>query len=414
MPRDPYGKGKVQMILVPSRFDTMGHRQKARVGLAGCPIGVVTVGIYAGWLAIPHFGVKQSHEVRHRIDEEGIEFTFSSMPVHYRLVGDVYTALRQVDHALSTYNRRGLLGEKAKLFQAVGVARELYEKLLGLTVGTLESSAGDIRKLARQMIGLVGQRPTDPLKVVIRDSAVSILAVLDSRQRVNQSAKLSQVVRIRQELHRRLATIQAIEPNLFRRQRALCLLIEEAEKLFNDASKHITAQLESLTGAGILSVLKRQQLVTGLHDFANELERLDIRPYLNPCRRMANELRKGAYYISVGRNQAARTVLRRTVESLKLRAIRSDLERFISYLTELLSRPDRQLPTKDAVRITRGLSNIRQRLGQVDEFRFIHPVSRTALTRLSDAIGLAGKTVGVQVNDLAKLKDSLKEVARPL
>ncbi|MFH1206999.1 MAG: hypothetical protein V1668_00125 [Patescibacteria group bacterium] len=402
MARDPFGGGQERMIIVPS---VRQHRQQARIGLAGSTIGVALGGRHQGKVAIPCWRGSKSADL----------LNAAVRVTQYRLVSDIYTALRQVDHVLSGYNDQGLIAEKERLYQAVSVARQLYDELLGLKVETLDAKAGAIRECARQVIDHVGRKSSDSFKKAIRGSAVSILSVLDSRKRVNQSAKLAQVVRIRQGLYRRLVTIQAMEPNLFRRLHSFRLLIEEAERLFGNVSGYLSDNLGCLYCRQKLTQVEQGQLVTALQEYAYELERLDIRPFLNPCRRLANELRKGAYYISVGRNHAAQTVLHRAEESLKIRGIRSDIERFISYLTELLYRPHRLIPSKDLGRIKRGLNDLRCRIGRIDEYRFIHPVCSRALMQLIEAISIAKNlTFSSQIGDLAHLKGKLKETARGL
>ncbi|MFH0805125.1 MAG: hypothetical protein V1916_02930 [Patescibacteria group bacterium] len=403
MKREPFGGGREEDILVLSRIRKRQYLVTARVNLAGCTIGVVGDGCDQGAVAIPYW--------RGSVDcaaDGG-----SVPPKRYVLVEDLYVALRQTDHELYTYHQRGAMDGIAKLYEALDRARQLYASLLGLSVQTLPVVAPRIRQLARAVLACVGPRPTDKLKQAVRDSALSVVQVLDSRHRVNPTAKLAQVVKIRQKLNRRLLAIQGIEPNLIRRQASIRLLIGEAERLFVSVSDYLHQFLSQLEVDPRCDGYARTQTEFFLRDFASSLERLDIDPFRNPCRRMAAELRKGADYLEVGRPRAARTVLRRAYESLKLRGIRSDAERFISYLAELLYQPKHLVTAAEALRIKRGLVNLLQRLGTVDEYRFIHPVSKAAWHHLGEAakvVPLAGKPV----SSLEALKRNLKLAAQLL
>lgn len=403
MKREPFGGGRERLVSVSGNSRPV----RVRLGLNGGPIGTL---VSSGNVIYPRWNAQLGDRVKDGV--LSLEQVFATR--EYRVVGDIYTALRMVDHMLGTYNEQGTLNHKEELYRLLDASWQLYDLLLGLRKSTLGALEGDIRKLAAKILASAGKRPNDPLKKAIRSLAGELMAVLDSRDQVNPTAKESQVVTIRGNLYHRLMTIQAIEPNLARWRQSLDLLIDEAERLFAEVRKYLEPAIERLEDGTSLVNPDLDRLVIRLRHYADELERLDINPFRRPCRRMANELRKGAVYVTLGRNQAARTVLRRTNESLKLRGIRADLERFIGYLTLLMSRPNVLISAKDAGRIKRGFANLKRRLAEVNEFRFIHPVCQDSLRTLGLAINITIELVGKRTGSLEEIKGLLKEAAKPL
>ncbi len=399
MKREPFGGGRKRTV----RLSKQNKLVEARIGLAGSPVGVITEGGLAGMLVHPYWGPAQV---------EGMASSHG-----YRLARDLYLALRKVGHMLSTYNESGVLNEKEAIYRSLDAAWELHDLLLDVRVATVDALETRIRSTARKIFEAVGNRPNDPIKRAIHDAAVTLNEVYDGRKRVNPTVKLTQLLAIRRRLYRRLMVVQAIEPNLHRWRESFLAMVDEAERLFGEVTAFLAPRIEMLSKlkpGSRLSIASRRRLTVRLGHYADELERLDINPFRRPCRRMANELRKGSEYFSAGRYHAAATVLQRTLESLKLRGVRTDLEKFINYLTVLMYHPCRTLSKRERGIIINGLMNIRERLGRVDEYRFVHPVCLQARENLRLAAAVFKVNADNPISGLWHFREALKVVAQPL
>jgi len=78
-------------------------------------------------------------------------------------------------------------------------------------------------------------------------------------------------------------------------------------------------------------------------------------------------------------------------ESLKLRAVRTDLENFITYITQLQFKPRRTLVEAEIVKIDKGFTVILSRLRKVDESNFKKPVCAAVGMQVREARDLFHK-----------------------
>lgn len=340
-----------------------------------------------GQLGIPYWENQLAHEALERAALLRNEVKYSGDILIFQVVPDVYTALRQTLHILhQNYGRTFESGEKQSLQTALEHTQRLHDTLIGLRKGNLDKLFSQVEKSAEMVIRQMGLQPRDELKREARDLAIILKQVLDSWQRVNPSAKISQVDALRRRLQERLDAILHIEPKVAARRQTLKSLIEIMEFRHLAASDFIERLYPHLEAAYFKKhPLLEKKVSARLQYLVSELDQLKIEPFVFPDKNLHEELKRAAWYIERQQFGYARRVLSVSRESLKLRVVRTTLENFITHITQLQFKPRRTLLAPEIAKIDKGFTVILDRLRKIDESRFKKPVCESISTLVKQA-----------------------------
>jgi len=399
---------KIKISLGPQKIEQI----RARVFYRGL-VAVFLESEWQGQIGVPFWENQLAHKAFEQALDRRKEFRYGPDIKIYQKVRDVYSAQRQTLHILhANYGRTFDWGEKKALSQALKASQRLHEQLLVLRKSNLEKLERSIRRETEHIINRVGQQPRNEFKKEARDLAAIIGEILDSRGRVNPFAKIAQVDAMRRRLEERLQIILAVESKIASRRRVLQSMIEICELRFRVAEDFIERLLPNLN----LDYFERHEgleakVAERLEFYADEISRIKIQPFTFPAQEISREFCKAAEMIRWYEFGEARVYLKISRESLGLRVIRTDVENFITYLTQLMFRPNRSLLSAELKKIRNGFKNIKTRLKSVDEAGFRKPVCREALNFVNTASRLvrSGK-----IKNLKSVKKYLVEASRLL
>ncbi|GEM_PF-6705612 len=371
---------------------SMGVGKVKKVRAQSLPAGLVLFidPPMTGQIGVPFWENQLAHEALEQTTLSRTKIKYTGDILIFQVVPDVYTALRQTLHILhQNYGRTFESGEKQALQMALEHTQRLHDVLIGLRKGNLNKLFSQVETSADMVIKQIGLQPRDELKRQARNLAIILKQVLDSWQRVNPSAKISQVDALRRRLQERLDAIFRIEPQVAARRQALKSLIEILEFRHLAVSDFIERLYPHLESAYFVKHPGLEKKVSSrLKFFAAELDQLRIEPFVFPDKNLREELKRAAWYIDRRKFGYARQALSVSRESLKLRAVRTDLENFITYITQLQFKPRRTLIEAEIAKIDKGFTVILSRIQKVNEKNFKKPVCAALDMQLREARSL--------------------------
>ena len=404
-----YKKGSVLTVKISEAGKI--KRVKAMAGIFSSNLVV----FLDGRIGVPFWENQLVHNLL-RIDEKVV---YKPEVLIYQVLPDIYTALRQTLHILfanygRTFNQQG---EKKDLQQALKIYFKLNEYFLGLRKGNLVRLYDRIGVAGSRILAQVGEQPRDENKKQAVDLATEIVKVLDSKKRVNPSAKLAQLQALKRRLENRINTIIEIEPKVVSRRQVLKTMIEICELRFKALKNMLKRLLPRLTAEYFDrhgSVDLRIMVTNHLRNLSSEIAKVRVKPFLYSAKYISDEINEAIGLIEVEKYKSASQVLGPTMESLKLRVVRTDMENFITLVTRLMFKPNRTLIPAEIKRINNGFRNLRSRLGSIDESHFKNPICKPALSFISNAESALKLIDQPKAGQLAAVKNQLTAAASML
>jgi hypothetical protein len=414
----PFGGGMQRTVRISSELGKV-RTVKARLNIFGSRLAVFEKGKLAGKIGVPHWANQLAHATLSQAIDRRRGFRYSHKILLYQVYPDLYSALRRTMHILyGNYGRSfKTRGEKSDLNAALGMLQRVNGYYLSLRTGNLDQYHSRIQSQVEALIHKFGTRFQDERKKEARNLMVLVGDVYDSLDRINPSAKLTQLVAIRNRLEERVADILHIEPRIMAQRQSLLSIIELCELRFkllenflDRLEPHLTSEYFSSHGGADL----QKRVACRLQSLAGDIACIDIRPFLIPGQHIDAEVEKAAKLIINGKFNTARRLIKRSHESLRLRVLRTDMENLITRLTRLLFAPQRRLPVAEIERIKKGFRIIRARLATIDESGFRRPVCKHALSLVSEAEQPIKHLVVAQNSVLKPVKEKLVQAARLL
>jgi len=409
-------EGKVKDVKIAVR-----HGQKSEIRtvparlLYGGLLVVFTAEEMAGKIGIPYW----ENQLRHELERQKIAAPLTMDFLIFQVLPDLYTALRQTLHILfANYGRTFKSGgEKQHLEQAIREHAKVGEYFLGLRKSTYEGMSKKIQLSVERILAQIGTQPRDEHKRHALGKLVQVGKVVDSLGRVNPYAKIPQVDISKLEIAERLAVITKIEPHIVARRQVLKTIIEMAELKFRalrDLLVRLLPHLEAEYFSAHGDLELRQKVNYHLAQLVGELNQFDMNPFAKLSVRIQAEVEAASRLILGGNFTSARSVLTPTLESLKLRILRTEMEHLITFLSQLLFQPQQPLEQSKIKRIKGDLKNFRARLATIDERRFQKQVCMRALSRVSEAEKLLNQRKSDKAFILGPVKRKLVGAAQLL
>ncbi len=391
----------------------------ALVGLFGSQLAVFQESKYHGMIGVPYWENQLVHEALRRLQSGEEEFDFSDDLLMYQVLPDVYTALRQTLHILfANYgNSFDTQGEKNHLITALEKEQALNGQLLSLRKINFEQLSAEIKKTVTAIIGQIGTQPRNMKKIKALDYSKMISQVLDAKGRVNPSAKMAQSVALRNRLQDRLQEILAIEPRVMERRTRLVAIIQLCELVFKSAQDFLRRLLPNLTKEYFDSHGGRslqEKVSYRLQALAGDCSQIRIQPFLFPAEQLANEFDHAASMVMRSNYGGAWDELKKSYESLRLRVIRTDLEDYITVITQLMFQPKRKLLTPELESIEKKVLDFRASISGIDDSRFAKRVCREAVSFIEAAFPFMPAKKNATAKQLEPIKKALVQAAQLL
>jgi hypothetical protein len=322
----------------------------------------------------------------------------------WQVVTSVFHAIRQTWHILFQYGQDMTYGEKGKMARAAQLARTLNLTVLGLEPGR---SIRQVRSATRGAVREAALQLGEPRRPSKREALGQLAAIgrgTDSLRRVNPSAMMARTIKTREAALSRLEReILRIDPQIFRRQRALIQLVQYAEQIVLFGVRDFLENV--LTDVGMAQLddpAIRAQVRQHCRYLALDLERLDFVPYRATCAETAEDLRSIADILAESfddeRRREVRDLLVRCRSAMVLKAVQLAIERRLY----ALMRGGRRL---DARRFAEGISETLRDCATVDETGFRHPVGEAASEYLEAAVREC------HAGNLLEVKNALKRAS---
>ena len=404
----PIGGGSLRKFIV--QVGDRAMEVTARMPVFGVKFGVVTEPAeHAGAILMPRW-----EEILKLLSPNESRRSFRWLPSHLRwqLVASVHHALRQMSHILNKYGFELESGEKSAMLEAALCAHELNLAFLGFNPGT---SVAAVREDTREAIGRIGSilgKPIKPSKLEAREQVTKLKAGADSRDRVNPSVGMVRSRTIFDRVSERLSEIMTIDPQIESRRKALLYLILLTEQYLEDADDMLKPLLRR---DGLRPMLgSRQRLLTagGFEHHAQQLDRIDFRPYRNAASETSRDLREARDLLRDGQvNTQGLRYLRRLLikcrSAIAIKREQVEVERLIFILANAeykAGRFPRVTTEKLAERLQLRLGGTLAQLIGIDEAEFRRPVCRPAAADLMTARKLLSEFLNTK--NLRKLKEA--------
>lgn len=386
----PLGGGKRQTIRVFVGQKRIRHDLVVRLSLWSVPsIGVIVEGDRAGQLVV------YNHDAR-----------------CWQIVTSVFHAIRQTWHVLTKYGKDMTLGEKQAMARAAALARDLNLTVLGY--GRPKADVHELRNRTRSALSEALQKlgnPRKPSKVEAKDQLEKLASGTDALGRVNPGAFMARTIRSRESILRRLEReILQIDPQIFRRQRALVQMVLFAEQVVLFAVRDFLVRLND---SGIHGVLDRPEIrrmaIQHLRYLAGDLDRLDFAPYRDACFETAKDLCEAAEILEGGNLQHEETrrellrLLTACESAMIAKAVQLRIERQLFVLMR-----DGERPEFDHVRCADTLLTVQPDLQRIRDDLLRHPVGAEPLIQLTRGVG------ALREGDRVSAKDALKAASAAL
>ncbi len=366
---------------------------RARGGLFGGDLFVIMEGRHRHKIAIPNWDNMIARAALQSGRYQSGYYDPSWLT--YRVYASVYEALRYTYYVLDQqYGVTFRHGEKGRLQLAREELLELNEIAAGLRTGNAEVLSLDFFKKTRAILEQIEERPRDTDKRAARTMSASLVSVYDSLGRTNATVKMVRALAAANRLKHRQVSIACIEPVIIARRQTLKSLIEEMELFWEGLYEYLDRLFvqkywergQSRCMQLLNDDTRRPQLLQHLILFQQEIGRYDLEPFTKTSYHVYEELRTVITHIRATRYGAARKLLERIWQSLKLRHIRAEIETaLIPFTCSLFGE---QVDPQACDQMIYVAKWARRALGQVDESQFEHPVTRHVRGQLSAAIDL--------------------------
>lgn len=313
----------------------------------------------------------------------------------YQVYTSVYEALRYTYYVLDRqYGISFHHGEKGRLSAAREELLAINEIAAGLRRGNAQELAPVFFEKARAILEQIEEHPRDQHKRAARRMSVPLMTVFDRTGRANSTVKMVQALAAHGQLRRRQVAISSIEPVIIARRQTLKSLIEEMELFWEGLYDYLNRLFDRpywVRGQSrcmqlLIDAMARPSMVQHLTMFHQEIGRYDIAPFTQTSYHVYPELGQVLEHIRREEYGAARKILERMWNSLKLRHIRAELEAALLPFTCSLYGDLVDRAAYDAM--IYSTKQARTALARVDESGFVHPVSRHAIAQLSAALEL--------------------------
>lgn len=418
MANNHFGGGRLRQVNISSGKQNTS-KVMARVGIFGSGITIFTNGNLAGKIGMPYWDNQLAHEALIKLAEVKQGVRFSDDTLMFQVFNDIYSALRRTLHVLhGNYGRSYRTpGEKSDLKAALAMLQRVNQSYLALRTINIDQYQDKIQGDVEVSLQKIGLRVRDQKKREARDLLLLVANIMDSREQLNPSAKLAQVVAIRNRLIDRVSNILSIEPRIIEQRQSLMSIIDICELRFRLVEDFLVRLLPNLHveyfqshGGQDLSA----RVAKRLNVLAAEIAPVDLNPFFRPGQRIGAELSSAAKNITASNFPQAEEQVGTILASMKLRVLRSDIEHFITRLTKHLFDPEKELTVSEIERLKRGFRNLRGRLAKVDESGFKYPVCKRSLSLISQAEKPLRHLAVAKNEALISVKEKLVETARLL
>ncbi|MFH1236510.1 MAG: hypothetical protein V1685_06275 [Parcubacteria group bacterium] len=383
------------------------HRTRVRGGLYRGDLCVGITREHQGRIFIPFWANSLVHAAR----DQGVIDVFDPELLIHQVFTSVYHALRYTYHLLEEqYGVTFVHGEKARIIRAKQALQKLNLIAIGLRTGNAAQLAETFRQRAGFIIQEIGPTPHNQLKRQAVDYAVNLGTVVDRLGRVNASAKMAISVAAMNRLKGRMIDIRCIEPKILARRQTIETVIEEMEVYLEGIMNFLSV----LMHMGNLEELFRSDVslrstVSGqLGFYIQHVQLFDIAPFDQTSRYIVEELGEARRLIGTGSYRQAIGLIERSWNSLKLRKIRTEIERQILQVTFLLFGKPVSIDRTKTREISETLIGIHDRLLDVDERGFRQRVVEDTASKVLVAQQLVSAG---SVDEVKAGKDALKEAA---
>ena len=406
------GGGNIRIVQVSKKGKII--KVRSRGGLFKGDIRVVASGRYAGRILIPFWSNVLVHTA---IKEGDYNIAYRDQKnLIYQMFDNVYGALRYTYHLLEKqYGITFLHGERGRLTIAIKQLEAYNDAVVNLRKDTADQLGLELMNKTGEILQQIGLDSRDEYKRDARDLVVSLSSVLDSSGKVNQSVKMAKSIAAQNRLESRKINIASIEPHIISRRQTLKAVIDEMELYWLGVYDFLT-RLFTIHGkyeyGRLLSLLRESKnrtiIINRLSYYCGKLGQYDIIPFVNTGRYVGNELAIARQEIENSSYPLAISILSKSWHSLKLRQIRTELERALTILTCSLFGDSVRVDKKafDAVIfICRQQVRI---LKEVDESNFDYPVTKKSITLLQ---ATAGELIKKNISSAKKARGYLKDAA---
>ncbi len=370
------GGGTIETITIS--VDGRLQQVPARVGLFGTGICVIHDGPRN--LGVPYWENQLVHELREG-GEEDLAVLYTPDNLVYQRIQSVFSGVRQALRILDgNYGVSFAAGMKGRLVGAVATLRMINSAATGLWTTTIETQIEGFHKLVERLIGQIGTRPTDYRKREVLKIAEAISDGKDSTGRVNQTVVMAKSVAGMNRVESVIDGILSIEPVIVARQRAFINMLHLAEGVTIGAREFLE-KLFAMENAAISSA--KPQIDSALGFYIQEFTEMDFSPYFRTFYMCAREFGDAQKHLREDRVDEALAVLRQSLESLKIRVVRTDVERLLLVIE--LHRINPREHKVDIRHIHSTLGDAVKTLSAVNESGFALPVTEEAVRSLSYA-----------------------------
>lgn len=401
------GRGRVSTVQISVEKEII--KVRARVGLFGSTLGVFTEGNFAGRIAVPFW----ENQIIYEIIKMGEKPVYTKETLIYQVVESIFHALRQTYHILySNYGISFQYGEKKHLQEAIAAIERLNLFALGLRQKTIETDKELFQRRVEAIFGQISLRPRDQRKKEVVTYLKQIGWQADRELLINPAVIRTRTIAAKIRLQDIVNDILSIEQKIVARRQVLISIIEYIELHLKGARHFLNLLLKEENWQSFIKsdLTSRKKVQDQLTFFMMEFEKIDIEPFAFSCRMIVKEFREAREAIKEGNYDLVRKLLSTSRESLKRRAIRTDLERVIMKITLYLT-PQRKTKPFDWQRTIGQVRELVQRLKGVDEKYFVKPACREALIPLNVAFAFLKPQ---KVSNLEMVREYLKEAAQPL
>jgi len=409
------GSGNIRWVQISE--DGVIKKVRSRGGLFHGDIRVVTDGPHKGKVLIPFWANVLVHAALR--DGQYPAAYHDHKNLVYQMFTDVYSALRYTYYLLEKqYGITFQSGEKGRLVQALKLLEEYNDAVVNLRKDTAQGMSAGLAKRAGEILKEIELNPRNAYKREARDLVVTLGNTLDSMDRVNQSVKMAKNVAARNRLLQRKMDILSIEPHIVARRATLLAVIDEMELYWLGVHDFLTRVLmegRKVDSERCMDLLRnkdhRNIIMNRLYYYAGQMDYYDIRPFANTSRYVGEELAHARWRIEHYRYDVATFEMMKIWNSLKLRKVRTSLERVLTDLTCSLFG---QQPVVDKRFFNDLIFRCRQQieaLKKVDETGFSNPVATQSRTFIQAAVA---ELVKKKIPAANKAKDYLKKAASML
>ena len=401
------GQGKLETVKISVKGKI--KKVKARIGIFNSSLGIFTDGNITGCIAVPFW----ENQIISEIVRKGRQPVYTKDTKIFQVVKSIFHALRQTYHIL--YDNYGISfqhGKKQSLVEAISALESLNLFTIGFGGKTSRKDKKIFQKKVKEILDQVGISPRDQRKKEVKKYLEMIENKADQERSVNPGAIRAQTIAVKIRLQDLVNDILSIEHRLVARRQVLISIIEYIE-LHLKGARHF---LELLLKPEYWQRFKKDDSINQkrvqdhLIFFAIELGKIDIEPFALSCQLAAKELKAASNMIKKNKYDEAYRILSISKESLKRRAIRTDLERTIMRITLFLL-TDKKAKTFTWQKTIAEVEEIIKRLDKVDETDFVQPACQRAITPLMVA---RAYLLPQKVGNVELVRDYLKDAADPL